>query len=358
METLLIRILLIGPLPPPMGGATRHFLTLYRDLEKHPGYRVSLINTSRQQEFTNPIRNAVVALRVILDIWKYLRRIDIVSYHASERGMYMFAPLVVVLCKVARKPVILRVFGGSFGDYYLRKGMLARFIIRRFILSANVVLLQTKRSIQMLQEHATGRLEWFSTYVTMKNHEAKQKISSHDIEDSCHRFVFLGHLWKAKGIETMLGAAPALPENTSIDIFGPLDEYSADEINVRGLGRVRYCGFLTHSEVEAKLQDYHCLILPTYHRSEGYPGVIAEALTQGIPVITTNWLAIPEIVDQTCGILIEPNDTAALVGAVTAMNADRDWWIRLRRGALARATIFDHKRWARKFESICADLAG
>lgn len=355
----MIRILLIGPLPPPMGGDTRHFLTLFEDLANDARFSVKLINTSRQQEFSNALRNILVATMTLYSVVLNLGRTDIISYHASDRGMFLFGPLIIGLSKLVRKPIVVRIFGGSFGDFYQRQNKINRVIIRKFILSSNVVLLQTRRAIQQLQQHATGRLEWFSTYVR-KTEQSADRVghSQHGEEKVCERFIFLGHLWRTKGLEIMLEAAPDLPGGTSIDIYGPLDEYTEDDIRRRGMGRIRYCGFLTHSQVDAKLRTYDCLVLPTFHPGEGYPGVIAEAFSQGLPVITTQWLAIPEIVDEECGILIPPNDTAAFVAAIAALYDDQARWRRLCKGAHIKAAQFDHKVWSSKFESICEELAG
>ena len=35
--------------------------------------------------------------------------------------MLVFGPFIVGLCKLARKPVVLRIFGGGFGDYYFAR---------------------------------------------------------------------------------------------------------------------------------------------------------------------------------------------------------------------------------------------
>ena len=357
MSTQVIQVLLIGPLPPPMGGDTRHFATLVEDLENHKRFGVRLINTSRGQEHSDFVRNLYVALRTILAVIANLRRVDVVSYHASDRGMFLFGPFIVGLSRLARMPTVLRVFGGSFGDFYQRQSALKKTIIRKSILSSDVVLLQTRRAIQQLQEQATGKLVWFSTYI-----KTVARVAGHapdDFRDNngmCSRFVFLGHLWRTKGLETILEAAPQLPEDSRIDIYGPLDEYTAEEIRERGMGRVHYRGVLTHGQVDAKLWEYDCLVLPTYHPGEGYPGAIAEAFAHALPVITTRWLAIPEIVDEDCGILIEPNDTQAFVAAMTALCRDKSRWHRLKEGARIKAAQFDHAVWSRRFEEICEQL--
>ena len=352
-----VRILLVGPLPPPMGGNTRHFQTLVQDLGNHDGFSPRVIDTSRGDEHGSRVRNLLTGLRTLWHVLMQVSRVDVVSYHASNRGMWSAGPAILALCRLAGKPVVLRPFGGGFGDYYLAQGRMKRAVIRRFILSADAVLLQTQRSIAQLRPHASGELAWFSTYIRPPARTAS--IESEATGASrCTRFVFLGHLWKAKGIETLLEAAAGLPAGCSIDIYGPTDEYTAPEIDARGGGRVRYRGFLSHDEVDAKLWDYDCLVLPTFHASEGYPGVIAEAFAHGLPVITTRWLAIPEIVDESCGLLIEPRDTPAFIRALAALHDDPALWRRLKAGARARAAMFDHSRWARTFEEICNRLAG
>jgi glycosyltransferase involved in cell wall biosynthesis len=353
----MLKILLIGPLPPPMGGDTRHFATLVADLSARDAFSVRVIDTSRGLEHSNWLRNGLVSLRTVARIMSQLRRADVVSYQASDRGMLLFGPIVVALCKLARKPSILRVFGGSFGDTYRSQSAIRKAITRRTLLSCDALLLQTKRAVREIQACTRAKVSWFSTYVESPvNSPSSNRTASAAQGRRCDRFVFLGHLWRTKGIETLLDSAASLPEDCTIDIYGPLDEYSAEQINERGMGRVRYCGFLSHSQVDEKLWEYDCLALPTFHPGEGYPGVIAEAFAHGVPVITTNWLAIPEIVDEDCGILIEPQNTAALVAAIHALHADPQRWIRMKEGARLKARQFDHAVWARKFESICESL--
>jgi glycosyltransferase involved in cell wall biosynthesis len=349
MSSRRIRVLLIGPLPPPMGGDTRHFLTLAEDLRSNEGFSVELVNTSRGDLHSSRVQNVSVAIRTALAMLVYGWRADVVSFHASDRGMILFGPLVVALGKLLRVPTVLRIFGGSFGDFYEKANALLRAITRNFVLSADVVLLQTRRAIRQLPN--VGRKEWFSTYT-----RSVAPPPAGAERDTCRRFVFLGHLWRTKGVETILEAAPHLPADCSIDLFGPPDEYDEAQIRGRGAGRVHYKGFLTHEQVDEVLWSYDCLVLPTFHPGEGYPGVIAEAFAHGLPVISTRWLAIPEMVDERCGALIEPEDTAAFAEAIARMHSDRGYWLALRRGARERAAEFDHAVWARRFEEICERL--
>lgn len=345
----MIRVLLIGPLPPPMGGDTRHFATLVEDLRANPGYRVTVVNTARGENYYSVLHNLATFLKTGWSLLTQGWRHDVISFHASDRGLLGFAPLVIAFARLFGKRTIFRVFGGSFGDYYRASPPRRRAWLRRFVLGADVCLVQTQRMIAQLRGEGRGRLEWFSTYIR----QAPPPADWHRGE-RCTRFVFLGHLWRTKGVETLLESAARLPADVTIDLYGPQDEYSGETVDARGAGRVRYRGFLSHAEVERKLWEYDCLVLPTFHEGEGYPGVIAEAFAHRLPVISTRWLAIPEIVDDTCGVLIEPRDADAFVAAVSALHADVARWRALGDGAAARAAQFDHAVWARKFEALCA----
>lgn len=339
-----------------MGGTTRHFGTLVRDLASHEGFDTQVIDTSRGDEHARLLSNLGVALATLAAVVRRIWRVDVVSYHASNRGLLSFGPLILGLCRLARRPLVLRIFGGGFGDYYLAQRPLRRALIRRLVLSADVVLLQTRRAVEQLRAYAGGELVWFSTYIDPP--ETPPGRATQQPADRCTRFVFLGHLWRSKGIETLLEAAKEMPQGCSIDVYGSTDEYSAAEIDARGEGVVRYRGSLTHEEVDARLWDYDCLVLPTFHPNEGYPGVIAEAYAHGIPVIATRWLAIPEIVDESCGLLVEPRDTRGFTRSVRRLHDDAALWRRLCEGARAKAAEFDHARWSRVFEQVCRDLAG
>ncbi|WP_433352270.1 glycosyltransferase family 4 protein [Micromonospora saelicesensis] len=103
--------------------------------------------------------------------------------------------------------------------------------------------------------------------------------------------------------------------------------------------RVRLAGPLTGAALDAAYADADLLVLPS--RGETYGMVVTEALARGRPVLATRVGGVPEALGRTPdgdlpGLLVPPDDPAALAGALS-------WWLgddhlrdQLRRAALAR----------------------
>jgi glycosyltransferase involved in cell wall biosynthesis len=172
---------------------------------------------------------------------------------------------------------------------------------------------------------------------------------------SCRRFIFVGRVSEVKGIREILDVDEHLSDSVSIMVFGPFTGKISQK-DFEGRKRVHYGGVLQPEEVTSTLRQYDALLLPTYFPREGYPGVIIEAYGVGMPVICSRWQAIPEIVDETSGILIPPRNSCALLEAIQALAQDEEWYTRLRAGARNRREEFASEQWADRFVEYCRGL--
>lgn len=67
------------------------------------------------------------------------------------------------------------------------------------------------------------------------------------------------------------------------------------------------------------------MVFPTYFDSETLPLVVIEAMAAGLPVISTRWRGIQDLIeDGQTGFLIEPRQTAPVVSAIKAIDQDRN----------------------------------
>lgn len=347
MSRARLRILLIGTLPPPMGGAAVSLKHLADALGRRDDTELLMVNTSGVRGHT--VLGSFRFARILWRIFVLARRCEVVSFQAAPTGLPWLGPFVVAFARLWGKPLIIRKFGGrDYLDFIGIRGVLARRVVR----AADLYLAQTNALVESGQRDGLRRVEWFPTSRPMEQ-DVKQAPSN---VRSCRRFVFLSLVRPTKGIRELIEAGERLGEGITVGVYGPfLDGFS--EQNFAGLKRVRYRGVVAPGEAISVLRNYDALVLPTYWQGEGYPGIIIEAYAAGIPVVTTRWLCIPEIVDESCGILVQPRDSEALHDAMKALTEDDQYYARLCRGARSKRALFDSRTWTDRFVSYCEDLA-
>ena len=131
-------------------------------------------------------------------------------------------------------------------------------------------------------------------------------------------------------------AAPALPD-ARLRLVGRGSRRELAEELVRDFpAQVTWVERLDQAEVVRALDEATCLVLPS--RSEGLPRIVVEALCRGRAVVAARGGGIPDVVeDGANGLLVDPDDTAALAAALERLLADPDLARRLGACAFERA---------------------
>jgi glycosyltransferase involved in cell wall biosynthesis len=123
-------------------------------------------------------------------------------------------------------------------------------------------------------------------------------------------------------------------------------------------GRMRFSGALPEADVARSYDAADLLVLPS--RSETYGMVVTEALARGLPVIATDVGGVPEAMGRGAdgarpGVLVRPDDPAALGEALRAWLEDADLRLRLRQAARERrASLAD---WSTTTSAVADVLA-
>ena len=170
------------------------------------------------------------------------------------------------------------------------------------------------------------------------------------------RFVFSGHHISRKGLPFALHALAGLRDLPwTLDVLGdgPLSPQWRRLADRLGLGdRVRFLGKVPRADAIRAMAEGDVFVFPTLQ--EGWPTVVIEALSLGLPVVTTNQHGMADMIDAECGFLtrIEGPDhlIADLRQALRALATDRDLLDRLSAGARRRAEVFSA---ARQEAAIC-----
>lgn len=137
----------------------------------------------------------------------------------------------------------------------------------------------------------------------------------------------VGRLVPYKGFDRLVAAASALP--CSVVIVGDGTSRAALESQILSLGlqdRVHLAGHVDDDRLGAHLVAAGVFVLPSWNRAEAFGIALLEAQAAGTPVVATDvGTGTGEaFVPGETGLMISPNDSRALVEAVTAILGDPD----------------------------------
>lgn len=304
-----IKILLFGPVTNVsanmVGGATISFGYLTDYLQRNQ-YSVVLVNT---QKWLLDFRKYFNPVYVLAKAFFSAPFTNVIFLNSSRGGTKYLAPILYLLAKLTGNKFVFRPFGGDIKDYTVDYSGLQKWIFNKTILKADIFFLQTQELLDFYADSGANIIQ-LSTSRDRPSAEVLRGDRPYQ-----KRFIFLGYINEAKGINHLLAAAKNLGDDYCVHIYGPIKENKFQKIFDQHPGI--YQGVLEKESVLSTLQKYDVLVLPTYYEGEGYPGAIVEAYSLGLPVISTQWKAIPEIVEhEKTGRLITPQSTPALVDAM------------------------------------------
>lgn len=239
---------------------------------------------------------------------------DIVMFNFSDHGTIYYFPLLSKIARLAHKKVVLRKFGGSFEFYIKKIGQTQLQRALDAIRQTDLIFFETQQGITHLQQliGKSDNIHWFPNV-------RKASTIRKNPSDFRGRCVFMSHINKEKGIEDLIAVSKLLPSNYTLDIYGEIKEDKYRNINFNESG-ITYHGVVSSEQVLKTLVEYDLLLLPSYR--EGYPGIIIEAMSVGIPCVSTYAGGIPEIVeDGYNGRLVIPGDVDAIKQAILSINA-------------------------------------
>ena len=102
-------------------------------------------------------------------------------------------------------------------------------------------------------------------------------------------------------------------------------------------------------QIAKYMKEAYAFIFPSIHESFGMP--LVEAMACGVPVITSNSTACPEIIAN-AGILVNPLSAEEIKNAIVKLLQDKNLHDELAKNALERAKDFSWEKTARLHEEI------
>ncbi len=260
-----------------LDGQTVKTRAIYELLRKRYNGEVAFADT---QEFRQSFKSITLFLRNLAKCE------NLIWLPAHNNLKYLF-PIIWIYSKIFKTEIIYIVIGG-----WLSKFLRNLPFHRRNLKKIKTILVENEATIKELYEqHNYQNLEVIPNF-----REGLPSLKIRELDGKL-KIVFMARINKQKGLDTIKELSRVLPENTSIDFYGPIfnedSVYFNTMLNCKSL---KYCGCLQPNEIVDVLRTYDCLILPTHYYTEGFPGSILDAYRSGIPVIVTNWKHANEFV--------------------------------------------------------------
>jgi glycosyltransferase involved in cell wall biosynthesis len=149
-------------------------------------------------------------------------------------------------------------------------------------------------------------------------------------------FLFLGHLMESKGVFLAIEATKMANEElrrsnaawrAHLTLAGSFAS-EGEAVRVQGAMEaanrfggtegpcVTLAGFLDSGQKKSALEKADCLLFPTFYEGETQGLVLLEAMSAGLPVITTSWRGIAEVLPINYRYIINPRSARKLSAAM------------------------------------------
>lgn len=321
-----LRVLLVGPVPPPAGGMANQTRQLKRLLEIE-GIAVSLVQTNA------PYRPAWVAnlrgLRALFRLAPYWRtlareaaRADVVHVMANSGwAWHLLATPAIRIARSAGKPIIVNYRGGLAPEFLAKSAANVRTMMRGARLVVPSKFLQDVFGQYGMQARIIPNV--VDTQVFRPRTAARERVIA------APHVVVARNLEAIYGIDLGLRALAIARQRhpklrASIAGSGPererLEVLSAQ---LRLSDVVRFTGRLDEAAMAGLYQEANLVLNPV--RADNTPNSVLEALACGVPVVSTNVGGVPFLVEhEQTAVLVEPESADALAGGLSRVLEDAE----------------------------------
>lgn len=269
-----------------------------------------------------------------------------------------YVPLIAASCPRAR--TVLNMHSTTF----LQKRRISRTEARRALQQADAVVCNSRFLRDAIA--ATFSLNdqtWQSTVIHPGvDAERFRAISGRTRPHQPLRVLFLGRVIREKGLHVGIEAIRMLHRekmDVQLTVVGQAPDWqkkyaAALQRDSRRLP-VDWRGFVEPDDLGRILRRHDVLICPSQTR-EAFGLVNVEAMAAGLPVIASQVGGIPEVVDDTCGVLVRQVNQPARFAAAIRQVASAQAWRILHGGAKRRAAQFTWNRTAQHFAALYESL--
>ena len=315
-----MRVLLVSSKASSRGGISNWVRLITEYAKKNPQSDIDIIMVEtmsykglKHSFFEKYVSNGFDIFRIKQEVKKKCVNYKPDVIHITATGEWStFRDIAVI--KVARKmniPVVYHTHFGKLPDFKAADGFRWK-MLKKAIGYSNAIWtidLHTKAAVN--DAFPNKITEYAPNPISVNDLPQRKTLPDKSI-------LYLGWVVKTKGIEELLEAWQTIfaehPEY-ELKLVGPYDnEYMSTLKDKYDFNGVVVLGRLEHNDAMNELAKSQIFILPSY--TEGFPNVILEAMALSKPIIATSVGAIPDMLSEDCGLIIEPQSPAAIIKAI------------------------------------------
>ncbi len=331
-------VMIVGPDQNQVGGVSTFIKILTSSQLLRRDFNLILLNTARKQDDLGlenrlSLLNLSYMLRQTLEFIGIAirRQPKLVHIQMTSSLSFLKGTAFALLGRGFGMKVIGHLHGGRFDQYYYKSSPAQQKFIGWVFHRMDVIIALSERWRRFILEEIRPDINVRVIPNTIDPMFAQTLNGiNHDASDREKIVLFLGALGTRKGVYDILKAIPLvhIEEPDARFLFAGEEETRGEKTKIdqlckeNSLTEIVY--FLGNITGQAKLELFQramLYILPSY--GENLPYALLEAMSVGLPVITTPVGAIPEIIQEGCnGLMIQPGDYETLAKCIVILLQD------------------------------------
>jgi len=202
----------------------------------------------------------------------------------------------------------------------------------------------------------------------LKVDRSRIRVIHHGVRDAGDRttlprenlILHVGTIQQRKNISRLVEAFETVPKDWKLVLAGSSSGFGASEILQRietspARDRIQITGYLSPHALDRLFARSRIFAFPSLDEGFGMP--VLEAMMRGVPVVTSNRSALPEVAGN-AALQVDPEDTEAIAGAIHRLMNDSGLVTQLVEAGKERAGKFSWRSAVNKTWGIYRELVG
>lgn len=332
MKNEKVKILVVGQTPPPFGGQIIHIGKIVNILTTY-NYNFKLVRMDFSGDMDEMGKLTIFKILKLFQI-----QFKILWYLCMYRPDYVYYPpsgcekkpvyrdiMILSLIKILKFKTIFHFHAGGISDLYNDLNPFIKKIFRFVFFNSEYSICMSNSGLRDPQFLKSKNISIIPYGV--EDFKLKKKA---DKNTDSFQVLFVGVCRESKGILDYLKIVESAHKTDSRivgkvvgKIFSNKEQVAIDN-GVRE-GFITFEGIKIGAEKKAIYNESDVFLFPTFFEHENFPTVILEAFSASLPVISTNWRGVVDMIyNDKNGFRTDVHDLTKMADYILSINRDKE----------------------------------